>query len=413
MQEKVNRLKTVQARAYRNLQLEGPLDLGSLNILIGGNGAGKSNLLEMIAFLPETLRDGLPKTFTRRRNATSVVCVDLELPTQIELCWELVGSSRLTKEDLRYQLTIEVDERGLYSVKREVLEEVRPRSPSERGSYKYLDFTFGRGTATSWPGDRPGGLQRVENGLSEVLKDAQKLALGSLSSQQVYPVLEYVREQVLSWVFYNANDMDVRAIKRESAEIDALQQTLAPGGRNLGMVLYNLFQTNYDHFAENLERILRSMYEGHQGLRFPLVDSTHFELSWQLDPHRKPLKLDQISDGTIRMLCWIVALTNPRPPALICIDEPELGIHPAWLPILADLIREAATRTQVIVSTHSPDLLDEFTHEADKIIVCSQDERGYATFERLDSEALQEWLEHYRLGQMFRSGHPALGGWPA
>jgi predicted ATPase len=112
------------------------------------------------------------------------------------------------------------------------------------------------------------------------------------------------------------------------------------------------------------------------------------------------------------MLCWIVALTSSNPADLICIDEPELGIHPAWLPILADLIKEASTRTQVIVSTHSPELLDEFTDQAQKVVVCSENEQGRAVFERLDKEELLEWLERYRLGEMFRSGHPELGGWP-
>ncbi len=407
-------LKTVQAQAYRNLEFDSAFALDNLNILIGANGAGKSNLLEMIAFLPDALRNGLPQTFKRRRSATSVVNIDLEFPVEMKLGWRFSGDPILTRHiDLDYHLTIEVDDRGAFSVKRETLEETQPRYSSEHTPYKHLDFAYGRGAATPWVDGRPGGLQRVDaNGLTEDLKSAQKLALGALSSSKVYPVLEYVREQILSWTFYNANDMDVRAIKREPTEIDALQKTLAPDGRNLGMVLYNLLQADEGDFAENLERILRSLYSNHHLLKFPLIDSTHFELRWQFDRPRKPLNFDQVSDGTIRMLCWIAVLTNPRPPALICIDEPELGIHPAWLPILADLAREAAYQTQVIISTHSPDLLDEFTSEADKVIVCSQDEQGYATFARLDPGALQEWLEHYRLGQMFRSGHPELGGWP-
>lgn len=147
------------------------------------------------------------------------------------------------------------------------------------------------------PWKNPNGLQQMP----ENLKSAQKLALSSLGSS-VYPVLESVREQALSWRFYNANDMNIRVIKRESTEIDALQQTLAANGRNLKMVLYNLIQSEVGHFGENLDRILHSLYNGHRLLKFPLTDSLHFELSWQFDHLRKPLKLDQVSDGTIRML---------------------------------------------------------------------------------------------------------------
>ncbi len=396
------KLKTIQAKGYRNLEMANPFELDNLNILIGANGAGKSNLLEMIAFLPDALSNGLAETFKKRRGLTSVIDLNRELPSDMQLVWKLSASSH-QGIDLNYHLILEGDNQGRFSVNQEILEEAKPRSPNEITSYKHLDFTYGEGAAMP-----SNGLQYVP----ENLKSAQKLALGSLSSPQVYPVLEFVREQALSWRFYNANDMNIQAIKHESKEIDALQQTLAPDGRNLGMVLYNLIQSEEGYFGENLDRILRSLYNGHRLLRFPLVDSMHFELRWQFEHPRKPLKLDQVSDGTIRMLCWIVVLTHPNPPCLVCIDEPELGIHPAWLPILATLITEAAEHTQVIISTHSSILLDELTHQADKVVICAQNEAGYATFERLDAETLEDWLEHYRLGKMFRSGHPELGGWP-
>jgi len=396
------KLKTIQANGYRNLEMASPFELDNLNILIGANGAGKSNLLEMIEFLPDALSKGLAETFKKRRGFASVINLDRELPSDMQLVWKLSASPH-QGIDLKYHLIIEGDNHGRFSVNQEILEEAKPRSHHEITSYKHLDFTYGEGAAMP-----SNGLQHV----LENLKNAQKLALGSLSSPQVYPVLEFLREQALSWRFYNANDMNIHAIKHESKEIDALQQTLAPDGCNLGMVLYNLIQSEEGYFGENLDRILRSLYNGHRLLRFPLVDSMHFELRWQFDNPRKPLKLDQVSDGTIRMLCWIAVLAHPNPPALVCIDEPELGIHPAWLPILATLITEAAEHTQVIISTHSSILLDEFTHQADKVVVCTQNEAGYATFERLDAETLEDWLEHYRLGKMFRSGHPELGGWP-
>jgi predicted ATPase len=355
------KLKTIQAKGYRNLEMATPFQLDNLNILIGANGAGKSNLLEMIEFLPDALSNGLTETFKKRRGFSSVINLDRELPSEMQLEWKLSGSSHLTQGiDLKYQLIIEGDNHGRFEVTQEILNFAAPRSPNELTSYKHLDFKYGDGTVMP-----SNGAQNVP----ENLKSAQKLALGTLSSPQVYPVLESVRDQALSWRFYNANDMNVHAIKRESKEIDALQKTLAPDGCNLGMVLYNLIQSEEGDFGENLDRILRSLYNGHRSIRFPLVDSMHFELSWQFDNPRKPLKLDQMSDGTIRMLCWIAVLADPNPPALVCIDEPELGIHPAWLPILATLISEAAEHTQVIISTHSSILLDEFSLQADKVIV--------------------------------------------
>ncbi|RKZ50750.1 MAG: hypothetical protein DRR00_14220 [Candidatus Parabeggiatoa sp. nov. 3] len=397
-------LKTIQAKGYRNLEMAEPFEWDNLNILIGANGAGKSNLLEMIEFLPDALSGGLAETFKKRRGLTSVIDLDRALPSEMELMWELSGNALLTQGELKYHLIIEGDSYGRFSVNQERLDETG--LDSSLMPEAYLDFKYGEGMAKPWKSGN--GLQKMP----ENLKSPQKLALGSLSSSQLYPVLESVREQALSWCFYNANDMNIRAIKHEVKEIDALQQFLAADGRNLKMVLYNLIQSEKGDFGENLDRILRSLYTGHRLLKFPLIDSQHFELSWQFDRPGKPLKLDQVSDGTIRMLCWIAVLAHPNPPALVCIDEPELGIHPAWLPILATLITEAAEHTQVIISTHSSILLDELTDQADKVVVCALNEVGKATFERLDAEALEEWLVHYKLGKLFRSGHPELGGWP-
>ena len=400
-------LKSIQARAYRNLDLNAPLSLEDLNVIIGVNGAGKSNLLEMIEFLPDAIILGLPEAFKKRRSSTAVANVDRQFPLEMDLSWQFSGEPDLTQGiDIKYQLNLEIEERGTFSVTHELMEEVKPRYHGEPENYKHLIFEYGRGAATPYEKKRPKGLKYVEN---EDLKSAQRLALGALSSPTIYPVLDYIRGQVQRWAFYNANDMDIRAIKREPIEIDALQRTLEPKGRNLVMVLYNLYHTD-NYFEENLDRILHGMYSGHRGIKFPLIDSRHFELRWGFRTHHKDLMFDQISDGTARMLCWVVVLTSSAPPDLICIDEPELGIHPAWLPILADLIKDASTRTQVIVTTHSPELLDEFTDLAGKVVVCSENEQGHAAFNRLDKEELLEWLEHYRLGQMFRSGHPELGG---
>jgi predicted ATPase len=209
------RLKTIQAKGYRNLEMASPFELDNLNILIGANGAGKSNLLEMIEFLPDALSKGLAETFKKRRGFTSVIDLDRELPSEMQLVWKLTGSSHLNQRiDLNYHLSIEGDNQGRFSVNQEILEEAKPRSPNEITSYKHLDFKSGEGAAMP-----ANGLQHVP----ENLKNAQKLALGSLSSPQVYPLLEFVREQALSWRFYNANDMNIHAIKHESKEIDALQ----------------------------------------------------------------------------------------------------------------------------------------------------------------------------------------------
>jgi predicted ATPase len=107
----------------------------------------------------------------------------------------------------------------------------------------------------------------------------------------------------------------------------------------------------------------------------------------------------QLSDGTMRFIALSTALLQPNPPATIVIDEPELGLHPYAISILADLIKSASERTQVIVSTQSPTLLDYFA--PDEIVVVNR-MNGKSTFERLDPQTLAAWMEDYSVGELWQ-----------
>jgi len=115
----------------------------------------------------------------------------------------------------------------------------------------------------------------------------------------------------------------------------------------------------------------------------------------------------RLSDGTLRYLCLVAILCDPQPPPLVCIEEPELGLHPDILPRLADLLISAAERTQLIVTTHSDILVDALTERPDAVVLCEKHE-GHTTLRRLDPAELSQWLEKYRLGQLWTKGQ--LGG---
>src|SRR5205085_8350333 len=108
----------------------------------------------------------------------------------------------------------------------------------------------------------------------------------------------------------------------------------------------------------------------------------------------------RLSDGTLRYLCLLAILQDPEPPPLICIEEPELGLHPDILPKLADLLRDASERTQLIVTTHSDILVDALTETPEVIKVCEK-HGGQTVIQGLDSENLSEWLQKYRLGELW------------
>ncbi len=112
----------------------------------------------------------------------------------------------------------------------------------------------------------------------------------------------------------------------------------------------------------------------------------------------QPVPATRLSDGTLRFLCILVILCHPEPPPLICIEEPELGLHPDILPHMAKLLIEASERTQLIVTTHSDILVDELTETPDAVIVCEK-ENGSTNMRRLNAGSLKIWLEKYSLGK--------------
>jgi predicted ATPase len=121
----------------------------------------------------------------------------------------------------------------------------------------------------------------------------------------------------------------------------------------------------------------------------------------------QPVPATRLSDGTLRYLCLLTLLCHPTPPPLVCIEEPELGLHPDILPTVADLLIGASHRTQLIVTTHSDVLVSALTEIPEAVLVCERDETG-TRLRRLDPERLKDWLEKYSLGELWRMGE--LGG---
>ena len=115
----------------------------------------------------------------------------------------------------------------------------------------------------------------------------------------------------------------------------------------------------------------------------------------------------RLSDGTLRYLCLLAILCHPKPPPLICIEEPELGLHPDVLPVIADLLKQASQRCQLIVTTHSDILVDAMTDQPESVLVCEKSGSGTG-LTRLNSNSLKPWLEKYRLGELWTRGE--LGG---
>jgi predicted ATPase len=151
---------------------------------------------------------------------------------------------------------------------------------------------------------------------------------------------------------------------------------------------------------------MKSFYEPVKDVDTELV-GTHLRIMIKEDGLSSRTPAERLSDGTLRWLMLLIVLLDPTPPPVVCIEEPELGLHPDMISTLADLLRDASTRTQLIVTTHSQSLVSEFSDDPESVCVCEKVD-GATRVHRLNKERLSSWLEDYTLGQLWAKGE--IGG---
>jgi predicted ATPase len=189
---------------------------------------------------------------------------------------------------------------------------------------------------------------------------------------------------------------------REPQKADMRNDRLDEDFSNLGLFLSRLRKTPKAKAA--ILEGLKDLYEGVDDFE-PVVEGGSVQVFFSEGDFSVPAT--RLSDGTLRYLCLLAILCDPEPPPLICIEEPELGLHPDILPKLADLLLFASERTQLIVTTHSDLLVDAMTECPENVIVCEKHD-GKSEMHRLKRDDLSNWLAKYRLGQLWTRGK--IGG---
>jgi predicted ATPase len=184
---------------------------------------------------------------------------------------------------------------------------------------------------------------------------------------------------------------------------DLPEDFLLEDASNLGLVLNNL---QYRMGTKALVEQLKKFYEPVEEIQ-PRISSGTVQLFLREAGLSQPVPATRLSDGTLRYLCLLTILCHPEPPPLICIEEPELGLHPDILPTIAELLIDASQRTQLIVTTHSDTLISALSKVPEAVLVCELDQDG-THLRRLSREPLEEWLDRYALGEVWRMGE--IGG---
>lgn len=369
------------------------LELRPLNVVIGPNGSGKSNLIEAIDLIRSTpstseksnllaairdgggVRDWLWKGAIKTPHATI----------------DAVFDNPRAPQNLRYVLSFsEVGQRF------EILDERVEHEQPDYGytnPYFYYRFQNGHGVLN---------IKGQERRLQHEDIDSTASILSQRKDPDQYPELTWLGNSFGKMRLYREWTFGRYTTPRLPQKADLPNDLLEPDASNLGLVLNRLRRD--PEVKKKLLDALRALYDGIDDFDVQIEGGT-VQVFFQEGKYIVPAT--RLSDGTLRYLCLLAILCHPNPPPLICIEEPELGLHPDVLPTLADLLKDASDRTQLIVTTHSDVLVDALTDQPEAVIVAERGPQG-TTLTRLDADKLKPWLEKYRLGQLWTRGE--IGG---
>lgn len=376
------------------------IELKDLNVLIGPNGSGKSNLLEVISLLRAAPRDIL--SVLRHGGGISEWLWKGSSPSSMATITTVVHYPETPEMPLRYHLGI-----GRKGQTAEITEEhlanVEPY-PGFAAPYLFLDVKNSRGVLNPMPVPRGGisGETRKERRLEPQDLDPAQSVLAQRKDPDEYPEITYLGKRFSEIHLYREWNLGRDTKPRQPQQTDLPEDFLLEDASNLGMVLNDL---QHRGTLGTVIHRLQDFYERVNDISVKLHGGTA-----QLFVHEHglsgPVPATRLSDGTLRYLCLLAILCHPAPPPLICIEEPELGLHPDILPSLAELLIDASTRTQLLITTHSEILVSALSDHPESIVVCEYD--GETKMRRLDGDLLKEWLKTYSLGELWRKGE--LGG---
>ena len=420
---------SVTPRNYKNLVAKDAISLGNLNILLGPNASGKSNLIQLLQFLSGYASEGQDARSSASSFTQSILSLggdeildqDISKPGIVNLVYEFPDSSGEASVFFEIELLVQGQNRKVI-VNTEMLYQYRKIKPEPFYFYQAHNQRSGSGVVSVY--DQPGLTKTHFQPIQDVPVDElilvalPRLLEGSNFPPDltpVYPVRRKILDSLSTWQFYNANHMNLRAIRTATPNLGPGDIFLSPSGENLALVFENL-SANLD-FSEAVDDAMREILPWTRKVR-ALRSGFSVIIEWHFEPpggKRNQFFLKDLSDGTVRMLCWAVILCSPELPDLLVIEEPEIGIHPAWMPMLARWIKKASQKTQVIISTHSPDLLDHFTDLAESVLVVkpvTPQAHRFAFFPLKLPVVAQRLAEGWQLGDLYRVGDPGVGGWP-
>jgi len=361
MGKQLDKIEVHGFKSIKNLNL----DLRQLNVLIGANGAGKTNFVSLFKLLNQIIEKRLQTSVREAGGAETFLFHGSKETSQItiKLRFQDNGYGCRLKPAADDSLFFDYEEADYWG-----------------GGYTnpYIEFL---------------GSGHNESNCAEVAAKRR--------------VAQYVLGALRNWKLYHFHDTSDSAKVKKICDIND-DFFFRQNAENLAAYLFKLHKGhshNYELIRQTIQLvapffddfILRPMTE----------NPGKIQLEWREKDSDYPYKAHQLSDGTLRFICLATLLLQPNPPSTIVIDEPELGLHPYAITILASMLRSASANTQVIVSTQSVPLVNQLTPE--EVIVVER-EGNNSVFKRLSGDQLKDWVEDYGLGDMWEKN--LLGGRP-
>ncbi len=361
--------------------------LEPLNVLIGPNGSGKSNLIEAVRLL-QAAPDDLAEPVRLGGGVQDWIWKgDPQGAATIDVVAENSGDRRPLRHVLLFR-----ESGHRFELADERIENEHAH-PDETDPYFYYRFQNGHPVLN---------VREERRSLRREDVNPQLSILAQRKDPDQYPEITYLGTAYKQIRVYRDWTFGRAAPARGAQQADLNNTHVSEDFFNLGMVL-NRMRMDYP-LKQKFVEMLCELYPG-------ISDYDTFinagKVQVILHEGRFAVPATRLSDGTLRWLCLLAILLDPTPPPLVCIEEPELGLHPDVLPHLAQLLREASERMQLIVTTHSEVLMDALTDTPESVVVCEKNE-DTTEFTRLSRESLADWLEKYTLGQLWSKGE--IGG---
>ena len=398
--DKLPFISEISPRGILSFATDGPpIRLNQLSVLIGPNGSGKSNFIELFELLSSTptdiaatIRDGggvrewLWKGGSP--SASARIGTVLNLPSVIP--------------KLRYELELGSAAERL-EILDEKLEDVEKTSKTSKDVYFYYRFQKGHPVINVRTG---GKAKSIERKLNRDLLDPQQSVLSQRKDPEAYPEVTSLGREFNRLFTFREWRFGRYGALRQAQPADLATDRLMPDAQNLGLIINGIEHSDQ---GLRLNELLSRFLPRFKNISTRVQPGGAIQIFLHEHGLSSPVPATRLSDGTIRFITLLVILLKPELASAICIEEPELGLHPDAMFILSELIVEASRRTQLVVTTHSDVLLSELSTRVDDVLVC-ENVKGQTSMQRLSAEKLEFWLDKYTLGEIWRNGE--LGGNP-